>query len=186
MSRIARTAAVVCAVLLWLPASASAAQNDPRLDGLFAKLQSTKDDAQAQVIEDEIWSIWLNAHDAKVNALMVVGMRAMQVGDLSQALADFNEIIKEKPDFAEGWNKRATVYYMLGRYDASIADCMKVLKLEPRHFGALSGLGLNYDAKGNEVEALAWYRKALEVDPHLSNIAKRVKELTAKLEGESI
>ncbi len=186
MSRLASIAAVACTLLLWLAPAVSAAQDDPRLDQLLDRLQTTTDEGEAQVLTSLIWSIWLDAHDDKLNGLMEQGTRAMQVGDLEEAAADFSQVIDLAPDFAEGWNKRATVYYLLGRYDNSIADCMKVLELEPRHFGALSGLGLNYESKGDDATALAWYRKALKVNPHMPNVAKRADDLVPKVEGEPI
>lgn len=173
-------------VLALCAGPAAAAQDDPRLDALFARLVATQDEAEAQVIESFIWTIWLEAHDDTLNQIMAQGTRDMQVGDLDSAIDRFTNLIEMAPDFAEAWNKRATVYYMIGRYDDAIEDCMQVLAREPRHFGALSGLGLIYQARGEDAEALAWYRRALEQNPHMPGIAQRVEDLALKVEGEAI
>jgi tetratricopeptide (TPR) repeat protein len=165
---------------------ADAAQDDPRLDDLFARLAVTQDEAEAQVIESFIWTLWLEGHDDTLNDLMAQGARDMQVGDLDAAINRFGTLIELAPDFAEAWNKRATVYYMIGRYDEAIADCMQVLAREPRHFGALSGLGLIHQARGEDAEALAWYRRALEQNPHMPGIRQRVEVLSLEVEGEAI
>ncbi|MBC6440076.1 MAG: tetratricopeptide repeat protein [Rhodospirillales bacterium] len=165
---------------------ALAAQDDPRLDGLFAQLHATSDPAQSQLLQSYIWAIWVEAYDEELNALMTGGTRAMQVGDLQLAIGYFSQLIDVAPDFAEAWNKRATVYYMIGRYDESIADCMKALELEPRHFGALSGLGLIYSARDEPEQALYWFREALAQNPHMEQIVQRVEELSRELEGEPV
>ena len=164
----------------------SAAQDDPRLDNLFARLVETQDEGEAHVIESFIWTIWLEGHDDTLNRLMAQGTRDMQVGDLDAAIAQFTTLIELAPDFAEAWNKRATVYYMSGQYDASIADCMEVLAREPRHFGALSGLGLIHQARGEDAEALDWYRRALEQNPHMPAIRQRIEDLSLEIEGEPV
>ena len=177
-------AAVLTGALVSGPVSA--AQDDPRLDALFAGLTTTQDEAEARVIESFIWTIWLEAHDDTLNGLMAQGTRDMQTGDLDDAVARVSTLIELAPDYAEAWNKRATVYYMIGRYDESIDDCMQVLAREPRHFGALSGLGLIHEARGENAEALAWFRRALEQNPHMPGIAQRVKELSIAVEGEPV
>lgn len=177
-------AAVLAAAMF--AGAADAAQDDPRLDDLFARLTTTQDAAEAQVIENVIWTIWLEGHDDTLNQLLAQGTRDMQVGDLDAAIERFSTLIEMAPDFAEAWNKRATVYYMTGRYDESIADCMQVLAREPRHFGALSGLGLIHEARGEDNEALDWFRRALEQNPHMPGIRQRVEALSVEVEGEAI
>jgi tetratricopeptide (TPR) repeat protein len=179
------TAGLVAAFLCVAP-PVQAAQDDPRLDSLFEQLHQTSDAGEAQLIQSYIWALWVEAHDDGLNQLMYGGTRAMQVGDLNEAIGFFAQLIEVAPEFAEAWNKRATVYYMVGRYDDSIADCMRVLELEPRHFGALSGLGLIYSAQGDKAEALFWFREALKQNPHMENIRARVEELSREVEGEAI
>jgi len=169
-----------------LASAATAAQDDPRLDPLFERLAATDDEAEAAVLESMIWSFWTDAHDARLNQLMIQGMHDMQVGDFEAAVAAFSTLIEIAPEFAEGWNKRATVYYMSGRLDLSTEDCMEVLAREPRHFGALSGLGLIHEAKGDMAAALDWYRRALQQNPHMPLIAERVQALEIEVEGEPI
>jgi len=169
-----------------LAGPALGAQDDPRLDALFQRLTTTQDEAEAQVIESFIWTLWLDGHDDTLNQLLAQGTRDMQVGDLDAAVDRFSTLIDMAPDFAEAWNKRATVYFMTGRYDESIDDCMQVLAREPRHFGALSGLGLIYQSRGQDAEALDWFRRALEQNPHMSSIRQRVEVLSLEVEGEPI
>ena len=189
-----RLAAILAlaAGLSWLsgaPAAihgAGAAQDDPRLDRLFARLHATADAAEASLLQQGIWSLWMEAHDDGLNALMRDGGRAMRRGELDRAIALFSQLIEAAPGFAEAWNRRATAYYLARRFDRSVADCMEVLALEPRHFGALSGLGLIESARGDRRQALHWFRQALAQNPHMASIRRRVEELARELEGEAI
>jgi tetratricopeptide (TPR) repeat protein len=187
MIRSIALATATVALSCWLAGQPlQAAQDDPRLDSLFEQLHQTSDSAEAQLIQSYIWALWVEAHDDGLNRLMDGGTRAMQVGDHNEAIGMFGQLIEVAPDFAEAWNKRATVYYMIGRYDDSIADCMKVLELEPRHFGALSGLGLIYTSMDDKPAALHWFREALRQNPHMDNIRERVEDLAREVEGEAI
>ena len=157
----------VVAVLAGVPARASADQTDARLGGLFATLK-TSEGVEAAVTERKIWAIWLETPDQNVQRLLEIGIAHMNGGANAQALKSFDEIVAIAPGFAEGWNKRATVHYLLGNFDASLADIEKTLALEPRHFGALSGRGLIY-AKLEELEkALAAFDAALEIHPNMT------------------
>ncbi len=178
--------AALAAWALVLPRQGFAAQDDPRLDDLFTRLHATSDRAEAQVIQSFIWSIWIEANDDELNRLMHEGTRAMQIGDLDFAARLFTDITEIAPEFAEGWNKRATVYYLIGEYDQSIADCMVVLELEPRHFGALSGLGLIYSSQEDDEEALRWFQEALMQNPHMPSIRQQADELEEELHGKAI
>ena len=180
--------------LAWLATAATltfalpgtAAQDDPRLDDLFAKLKSTADAAEARAVEQVIWLVWLVSGDDKVDAIMAQGVRALTFNDHAAALGAFDEIVRLAPGFAEGWNKRATVHYLLGNLDASAADIERTLALEPRHFGALSGLGLVRLAQGDEAEALAAFEAALAVHPHLPGADTHIKELRERVKGKRI
>ena len=163
-----------------------AAQDDPRLDVLFGKLKSTNDVTEAQNIEQAIWRVWLVSGDDKVDAIMAKGMRAMAFRDHAAALGAFDEIVRLAPSFAEGWNKRATVHYLLGDFKASVADIESTLALEPRHFGALSGLGLVRLAQGNEAKALEAFEAALEVHPNLPGADSHIKKLRQRVKGKQI
>ena len=137
-------------------------------------------------MDRRIWLLWLHSDDKAVNRLMAQGVIAMQRGALDRALARFDEITRRAPDFAEGWNKRATVFYMMGRHRESVADVQQVLNLEPRHYGALSGLGMILVALGREEDALEWLRRALEVNPYLDGIRLLVEEIGERLKGKRI
>ena len=112
---------------------------------------------------------------------MAVGVLSMRSGALKKALAAFDRIVAIDPNFAEGWNKRATIYYMMGRYTASVNDIQRALYLEPRHFGALSGLGLIFDAIGKGDAALMVWKQALAIHPNMPRIRSRMLELKRQL-----
>jgi len=177
-------AIVLVAALVTVPAAASADQGDTRLDGLFAKLHTATSQEEADKISESIWEIWTHAGNEEVDRLMTVGIVAMAQEHFTLALASFNAIVDKAPAFAEGWNKRATVYYLIGRYGESIADVDRTLALEPRHFGAISGLGLIHLAQGDEQAALAAFERALQVNPHMPFVKLRVRDLKRKIRGE--
>jgi tetratricopeptide (TPR) repeat protein len=164
----------------------SAAQDDPRLDRLFARLKATDDRAEVHRLTDEIWSIWHQSGQPGVDAPMLEGRRFLALGPLHSALGNFSTAVKWAPDFAEAWHKRATVHFLMGNYPASIADIRQTLTLEPRHFGALAGLGLIYLNLNQERAALKALEKALEINPHLSGTRAKVQELRDKLDGRKI
>ena len=141
---------------------------------------------EAAEVDQRIWQLWLHSDDKAINRLMAQGVIAMQRGALDRALDRFGEITRRAPDFAEGWNKRATVLYMMGRHRESVADVQQVLNLEPRHYGALSGLGLILVALGREEDALKWLRRALELNPYLDGIRVLADDLGERLKGKRI
>lgn len=141
---------------------------------------------EAAEVDRRIWLLWLHSEDKAVNRLMAQGVIAMQRGALDRALDRFDQIVERAPDFAEGWNKRATVLYMMGRHRESVADVQQVLNLEPRHYGALSGLGMILVAVGQEEDALEWLRRALELNPYLDGIRLLADELGERLKGKRI
>lgn len=180
-------------IAVWLLISAAAFssgaradQKDPRLDSLFADLKKVTGDLQARTIEQEIWSIWLTASDPAVNRLMAEGVDAMSAQDYKTALTDFSEIVKMAPGFAEGWNKRATVLYLIGDFQGSLADVDKTLALEPRHFGALSGLGLINTALERDEEAITAFEKALAVNPHMPGVISNIEYVKQRMKNKEI
>lgn len=162
---------------------ASADQRDGRLDDLFERLQETSDPVDAAGLQQRIWQIWIESEDSASSQLMRRGMSAMASGDHDVALEAFDSLVEQAPDFAEAWNKRATVYYLLGRLDESVQDIQQTLELEPRHFGALSGLSLIYDAVEQPEAAIRSLEAALEINPHLQGSQERIDELRDKLKG---
>ena len=167
-------------------ASAVGAQDDPRLDRLFAELKAMPAEADAEALTDQIWRIWVDSGRRDIDELMTEGTRSLNLGDLPKALDRFDKIVERMPTFAEGWNKRATVYYLMGDFTNSVTDIEHTLELEPRHFGALSGLGLIYLSLGKDQAALRSFRKSLEINPHMPAIRERADELAKKLKGEPI
>jgi tetratricopeptide (TPR) repeat protein len=181
--RRALPAAVLALAVLW-PGITAADQTDARLLDLFARLKTIGSDGEARSLEAVIWQIWIDYPDQEIAALMQRGIIAMANDQEEQALAVFNEVVARKPDFAEGWNKRATVYFMLGEFDASVADIERTLALEPRHFGALSGLGQIYLELDRKEAALKAFEAALAIDPHLSAVRGAVDSLKKALQGD--
>lgn len=173
-------------VLSLAAAPAMADQSDPRLDTLFAQLKQVQTPPEAQAIELQIWSAWLETDSPTVALLMHRTLQAMNEGRLEDSLRVLDDVVQIAPNFAEGWNKRATVLYLLDRYQESLVDVERTLELEPRHFGALSGRGLIYEALGEEAKALEAYERALEVNPHLPHARNEVKRLKKKVRGEKI
>ena len=158
--------------IVWL-ANYGAMADAPRLDALLRDENALVRD----YAEQGLWALWSRSGDAAIDGLMARGVQEMEAQDYQAAIATFGEIVRRKPEFAEGWNKRATVHYLAGEDRKSIADCAEVLKRNPRHFGALSGLGLIYTRLERYDEALAWFRKALEVNPNLLGVEMNIRSL---------
>ena len=177
-------AACLVAVLAAAP-PARADQKDPKLDDLFGQLKAA-DGETAAVLEGAIWHIWLDSPQSEVEALLERGIAAMQASDQDAALAAFDRVVALAPDFAEGWNKRATVYYLMGRYEESVHDIDRVLALEPRHFGALSGLGLCEVQRHNTEAALAAFQRAAAIDPALHGVQDNIAALKKQIARERI
>jgi Flp pilus assembly protein TadD len=161
-------------------------QKDPRLNALFTRLQETDSRLEAQSIENDIWHIWFNSPDAEVTRLMEQGSIAMNNGDLKTAIEDFSRITEIAPEFAEGWNRRATARYLAGDYEGSRADVAKTLALEPRHFGALSGLGLINAAEDKGEAAIEAWEDALKVNPNMPSVEQNIQDMKEKLAKDSI
>ncbi len=171
---------------LTLPATGMADQTSDVLDDLFDRLKANTNAFEAAAIEGLIWKVWIHRGIAEVDQNMTLGIVAMGEGDFKGSLSHFNWVVRRDPGFAEGWNKRATVYYLMGNFDASVADIRKTLTLEPRHFGALSGMGLIYDAIGNQAAAVAVWEKALEINPHMAGIRHRIEKFRADSKGNPV
>jgi tetratricopeptide (TPR) repeat protein len=149
------------------------------LDALFAKLREKSDDAGALSAERQIWSLWMQSDSADQDKLLAQATNAMNIRDFRLSEELLSRLIVLDKDYAEAWNKRATLYYLMGRHDASLADIVKTLDLEPRHFGALSGRGMILKQQGKMPEALAAYREAYAINPHMPGVAAAIKELEA-------
>ena len=172
------TGRIIAVLILLVYSLASPAdQNDPALDRLFERLTITTSDEEASNITREIWQRWTANDDPTVSQLMQTGIRALNYSTYRRALQSFDRVIEMAPEFAEGWNKRATLYYHIKEYRRSIDDIKETLRLEPRHFGAWSGLGLVSIAQENYSGALAAFKKALSINPHIANIRRYVQKL---------
>ena len=195
-------AALAAAMLLPGPASAQTARrfmeppgNLPNLqrgdkamslDRLFDALRAAPDNESAKYVENRIWSMWLATDSDTTTLLMSRVKTAVDAKDLDLGIKLLSAVIEIKPDYVEAWNRRATLYYMKKDYEHSIADIEQVLKREPRHFGALSGLGMILQQLGDDKHALEVFRRALAIHPRLENIPDLVKKLSDKIDGRDI
>lgn len=176
---------LLCAVSLSAP-SVKADQNDPQLDELFQQLRDAPDEVAARPIEQRIWALWISHVDSAVNSLMETGLGQMSRRDYGSALETFEVMVDLAPNFAEGWNKRATVHWLLGNYQDSLYDIDKTLALEPRHFGALSGRGLVYINLEEWELALEAFDDALDVYPQMVGPRVNATAIRTLLEGRPI
>jgi tetratricopeptide (TPR) repeat protein len=156
------------------------------LDFLFGALKAAPDAASAKQVENRIWALWLASGSDSANLLMSRAKSAIDSHDLDVAVVLLDALVKIKPDYIEAWNRRATLHYMRKEYGQAMEDIRQVLVREPRHFGAISGLGMILQEFGDEKHALDAFRRALEINPHLSKIDEMVKTLTEKVEGRAI
>jgi tetratricopeptide (TPR) repeat protein len=146
------------------------------VDRVLARL----DDPDPQVRElaaAATWQIWSRSGDPAIDKLFARGMDQMEARALEDALATFSLIVKRKPGFAEGWNKRATIHFLLGHFTESLKDCDEVLKRNPKHFGALSGAGQIHLQLGHPDLALDFFRRAVAVNPNLEGAAAMIPVL---------
>jgi tetratricopeptide (TPR) repeat protein len=197
----AAAAAVAAALLSFGPAQAEpgaipdapdklpkAARGDrtKNLDFLFEALKAAPDADSAKLVEGRIWALWLASGSDTADLLMSRVKTALDGKDNNLAIELLTAVIGLKPEYIEAWNKRATLYFANKDYSKSLADIRQVLAREPRHFGALSGLGIIMQEFGEDKLALEAFRRALAVNPHLPKIPEFVKTLTEKVEGRDI
>ena len=159
-------------------------QNDPRLALLFLKLGNAETPQESKPFEKQIWQVWMEHESPEISTKLQEGSRAMQAQDFGKALLLFNELIEEAPRFAEGWNKRATVLYLMGRLQESAKDVEQTLNLEPRHFGALSGKGLILMALKDWSGAIEAFEQGLKVHPNMSSAQSHLQFLKKKQKEE--
>ena len=171
-------------VFLLFSCSLKADQNDARLEDLFEILSTTESDVQINEVTSSIWDIWHETNDPSIEADFYRGLESMRTGDLLMAVAFFTRVIDKNPNFAEGWNKRATVYYMLGKFNSSMMDINATLKLEPRHFGAMDGMGLIFIHLEQFDKAIDIYDQMLKIFPNNSS-TKQKKEMLINRSSES-
>jgi tetratricopeptide (TPR) repeat protein len=156
------------------------------LDFLFGALKAAPDEASAKHVEARIWAIWMQTPSDTAALLMLRAKAAMEAQQTDVALKLLDSVIKLRPDYVEGWNRRATLYYLQNDYAHSLADIQQVLIREPRHFGALAGLGMIMQDIGDDKRALDAFRRALAINPHLEKVPELVKSLSEKVDGRDI
>ncbi len=151
------------------------------LDDLFLHLKSAETEEEISNLQDQIWQIWLHTGDSNLDYLFSQGNKAIERHDLKSAIDFFTQIIETQPDLPEGWNKRATAYFLRGNLKAAINDIEETLKREPRHFGALSGLAAIYMTIGDLVRALKTSERLLALIPRDDSTQAQVAELRQRL-----
>ena len=147
---------------------------------LLVKLLSDPDPYVRGLAEAAVWRVWSRSGDAEVDRVLAAGVEHMEAGRYAQAIESFSRVIESKPSFAEGWNKRATAWFLAGDMRKSLADCDEVMKRNPQHFGALSGYGQIYINLKDYEKAVEYFRRAMEVNPNitgLDTIIRRLEEL---------
>lgn len=176
---------IVAAALSGLALTGAATAQSERIDELFERLQDP-DLRNWELVEQEIIQRWSISGSASADLLLARGREAMEAGDLEAAIDHLTALTDHAPDFAEGWNARATAYFQAGMYGPSIADVQRVLELNPRHFGALSGLGIMLEEMGELDFALEAFRAAAELTPHRPDLQQAVARLEHALEGSAL
>ena len=152
----------------------------PDAQRLLVRLADTDEKVRAYAVA-AMWQIWSRSGDPAIDKLFARGLEQMQSMAFTEALATLNTVVQRKPDFAEGWNKRATLYFLMGEYDKSLKDCDEVLKRNKHHFGAMSGAGQIHMQLGNPKKALEFFRRAVDVNPNLDGPAQMIPLLEQHL-----
>ena len=156
------------------------------LDFLFGALKVAPDETSAKHVEARIWAQWLQTPSDTAALLMMRSKAAMDAQQMDVALKLLDALVKLRPDWVEAWNRRATLYYLQNDYGRSLQDIQQVLIREPRHFGALAGLGMIMQDLGDNKRALDAFRKALAINPHMDKVPELVRTLSEKVEGRDI
>lgn len=172
-------------LVLVLLAAVPAWADDARLDQLFAALAGA-DETSWQGIEDQIWEEWSHSGSPAMDYLLQRGREALAAGETTAAIEHLTALTESAPDFAEGWNARATAFFEAGHYGLALADIGRTLTLEPRHFGALAGLAVILEETGDLKGALEAYRAALAIHPFRPDLREAAERLEAEFQGTSI
>ena len=176
---------VVAALLPIMVLCAPAFGQTAKLDDLFQRLK-TADAGASQKIEQEIWIEWSKSGSPAMDLLLERGREAMAAGENDAAVEHLTALVDHAPDFAEGWNPRATAYYNMGQIGPSVADIGHTLQLNPRHFGALSGLAMIFEELGRKEKALAVWQAVAAIHPHAAGVSEAIERLDAEMKGESL
>ena len=171
--------AALLGLMLGANVLAQSAGSGTMLDTLFSKLQSATDPVAIQTLESAIWEQWVVVPDPQQRELMMRGIAEMQQRELKASVETFTRLIEMAPDLPEAWNKRATAYWLLGNFPASLVDICETIKREPRHFGAYSGLGMIRAEMGENARAVAAFELARKWNPHIAGIDGEIERLKA-------
>lgn len=162
------------------------AETQDRLDKLFSELKRARAEKAAQTIASRIWQQWFRSGSASIDLMMQWSNDAVKTRKFAVAMDFLDQVVTLAPEFAEGWNRRATLHFMMNNYAKSMADIQKTLELEPRHFGALAGMGMIMKNTGRKKLALEAYERVLDVYPMMRSAQQEVQELSEDLAGEGI
>ena len=177
---------IIVALALCLPSAAVGDQTDQRLDQLFTTLKTSHDDSELQETEESIWEIWYQSGDDEIDARMEKAASLVAIGQLAAAEKIYTGIIEALPQFSEGWNRRATVRFYQGDFAGSLADIEETLRLEPRHFGAIWGLGMILGSQHDYERAILAFERLLEIKPNAQDARPRIELLKKEMARESI
>lgn len=178
--------AMIVALAFCLSAVVAADQTDERLERLFATLQSSENESVLQQTEAEIWEIWYRSGEPAVDEKMMLAAELVRAGNLAAAEQVYTEIIEQLPEFSEGWNRRATVRYYQGDFAGSLADIAETLRLEPRHFGAIWGLGMILGSQRDYERAILAFERLLEIKPNSPDARPRIESLKQQMAEDSV
>jgi tetratricopeptide (TPR) repeat protein len=179
MSTVRACIAALVGLMLAANVLAQNAGSGTVLDTLFAKLQTATDPVAIQSLEAAIWEQWIMVPDSRQRELMMRGIAEMQQRELEASIGTFTKLIEIASDLSEAWNKRATAYWLMGNFPASLADICETVKREPRHFGAYSGLGMIRAEMGENARAVAAFELARKYNPHIGGIDAEIERLKA-------
>ena len=173
-------------IAAWLPTLAGADQTDDRLNPLFDVLKSSQDALELVQVEAAIWDIWYESGDEAVDAMMLEAADLASTGDLAAAEKIYTRVTERLPQFSEGWNRRATVRFYQKDYEGSLADIEATLNLEPRHFGAIWGLGMILGLQRDYQRAIIAFERLLEIKPNASDARPRIELLKQEMAKQAV
>lgn len=177
---------LVVTLVLAVPAGALGDQTDQRLVALFETLKSSRDDAVLAETEAVIWDIWYASGNTEADRLMSRAGELVNLGQLAAAEAVYSQVIEILPEFSEGWNRRATVRFYQRDFDGSLEDIEQTLRLEPRHFGAIWGLGMILGSQQDYQRAIHAFERLLEIKPNSEDAPRRIEQLRLEMAKQSV
>ena len=177
---------IILALALGFPAIGHGDQTDQRLAALFETLQNSQDETVLTEAEAAIWELWYDSGKEEIDEMMLQAAELVRAGQLAAAEKVYSEVINALPGFSEGWNRRATVRFYQRDYEGSLADIEQTLRLEPRHFGAIWGLGMILGSQRDFERAILAFERLLEIKPNSPDITPRIELLKQELAKQSV